>query len=532
LSDAKPTQARAKEAAELAQKAVELEPKEPGYLRTLVTARCRGGDNTGAIESAKRTLSLLGADWEALLVLALAHAREKQFDQALIWLADADQRRRGYRDEPVRATALRGEVVTALQAAGVSVPLQQPSPADLRKRYQELIDADPKAAWVYQLRAQTYTAAKERDKAEADYRRAFELIAGQRGVSLDDVEAVHGIGKQFLAAAQWDLNIAANTRLLELRDQGKRPQCQVCSTEVGLRRIRGGAYWHIGDFVGADADGTRAIELAPRDASNWASRATVRFNTDPQRALEDFAKAIELTPNRPNNWPWSNDYAMLLLRVDRFKEAATELKRITEAIPDAPLAAYYRALSLLAAGDTAGYRDASRAMLQHFEKKTEPAVLDWVTWTCALGPGALDDLTPAIALAERITAAEPKMSKYRLNHGALLYRAGRYREAVEVLTEVDRMMSDPADKSIAAPAYTWFFLSMSHARLGNPDEAARWNAKAAEHTQEALAAAATDPAAGAKANRWLTLRLLRDEAAATIDAGGASSTRPATTAAK
>jgi tetratricopeptide (TPR) repeat protein len=513
-------QHKAREAAEMAQKAVELEPNEPNYLRTLATARCRAGDNTGAIESAKRLLGLFGADWEPLLVLAIAHAREKQFEAARIWLADAERRLGGYSDDPKRANELRGEVLAALQNAGLSVPpttQQQSPPADRLKRYQDVIDADPEAAWAYQLRAQTYAAAKERDKAEADVRRAFELIAAKRGVSLDDVEAVHALAKQFKTRRQWDLNVAANTRLILLHGEGKRPQCQNCSTELGLYQSRLGSYMQTGDFDGADSDATRAIELAPLEPSNWASRAVVRSNNaDPQRALEDFAKAIELSPNRPNNWRWSDDYAILLLHLGRFKDAATEMKRLREASPDAPIVAYYQALALLAAGDAAGYRDACRAMLQKFEKTTDLAQLDWVTLTCALGPGALEDLTPAIILAEKITAAEPKESKHRLNHGALLYRAGRYREAVEVLNEVDRMMKQSGDNSLRSPAYAWFFLAMSHNRLGNRDEAARWFAQACEYAQKELAAA-SDPGAVGKANRWVTLRLFRDEATALLE---------------
>jgi tetratricopeptide (TPR) repeat protein len=105
---------------------------------------------------------------------------------------------------------------------------------------------------------------------------------------------------------------------------------------------------------------------------------------------------------------------------------------------------------------------------------------------------------------------------YRDTLGAALYRAGRFDDAAKQLTKASAL--PPSQQT--AMAYTWFFLSMTHHRLGHTDEARRWLEKGIQATEEALKPPAepaekSTTAAGTIPppwNRKLTLQLLRREA--------------------
>ena len=70
---------------------------------------------------------------------------------------------------------------------------------------------------------------------------------------------------------------------------------------------------------------------------------------------------------------------------------------------------YVAALVHLVGGDRDGYRAACAGMLQHFgTAESSGAPADFAAWTCAVGPDALDDLTSALALAERLHLDNPE----------------------------------------------------------------------------------------------------------------------------
>jgi tetratricopeptide (TPR) repeat protein len=132
-----------------------------------------------------------------------------------------------------------------------------------------------------------------------------------------------------------------------------------------------------------------------------------------------------------------------------------------------------------------------------------------VAWSCALGPGALADFTPAIALAQQAAASDASSAQFANSLGAILYRAGRFDEACQKLDVADHLSSP--DKTRTSPAYTWFFLAMAHQRLGHAVEAKQWLDKARQETETALKRheAGTEKLPW---NRRLSLTVLRNEA--------------------
>jgi hypothetical protein len=147
-------------------------------------------------------------------------------------------------------------------------------------------------------------------------------------------------------------------------------------------------------------------------------------------------------------------------------------------------------------------------MLQRFgpeNKDTAAEARHFTAWTCALVPDAVDDLVPALALAERARDEQPKDPMAVQTFGALLYRAGRFEEAVAQLGEADRLPEGPR----TSPAYGRNFLAMAQHALGYHGEARRRleevNAQADRALGETLAW-----------NRRLTFQLLRREAEALL----------------
>jgi serine/threonine protein kinase/WD40 repeat protein len=98
-----------------------------------------------------------------------------------------------------------------------------------------------------------------------------------------------------------------------------------------------------------------------------------------------------------------------------------------------------------------------------------------LAWTYLTAPGELRDVKAALPLAEKAARLAPANTLIRNTLGLAYYRAGRYRDAVEVLRP---NLDKQADRALA---YDLYFLAMSYHRLGEPargrdyyDWAVRW----------------------------------------------------------
>jgi WD40 repeat protein len=98
-----------------------------------------------------------------------------------------------------------------------------------------------------------------------------------------------------------------------------------------------------------------------------------------------------------------------------------------------------------------------------------------LAWDYLAAPAALRDVEAALPLAEKAVRLASTTAIYRNTLGVAYYRAGRYRDAVEVLRPNIEKQED------RALAYDLYFLAMSHHRLGETprardfyDWAVRW----------------------------------------------------------
>jgi WD40 repeat protein/serine/threonine protein kinase len=161
-----------------------------------------------------------------------------------------------------------------------------------------------------------------------------------------------------------------------------------------------------------------------------------------------------------------------LARRGQWKEAAAELARAVKQQPANRLWLIFLGHALLEAEDVPGYGRLCRTTAKDPENSGLNARdANNVAWLFCLAPAAVADYRGLLALARRAVAeAEDEQQRlFLLNTlGAVLYRAGRYRDAVECLN--GRLA---ALKNDGLP-HDWAFLAMAHHRLGHRAAARRW----------------------------------------------------------
>jgi len=101
--------------------------------------------------------------------------------------------------------------------------------------------------------------------------------------------------------------------------------------------------------------------------------------------------------------------------------------------------------------------------------------LAWLYATCP--ETELRDPAKAVALAKRAVELRPTDGTGWNTLGAAQYRAGDWQAAVDSLTKSMELRS-------GGDAEDWYFLAMSHCRLGNVDDARKWHQQAVEWVEK------------------------------------------------
>lgn len=195
--------------------------------------------------------------------------------------------------------------------------------------------------------------------------------------------------------------------------------------------------------------------------------------------------------------------------------------QLSELSPTNGASFYECALLSLSVGDTDGYRDTVERIVNHLQTSAPGPGLHLLTWACALGPDALTNYSPVIEAMESSIAAETNSGiavAYAATLGALRYRACEYPEAARQLAETHLQAGQLNSEQIpTSSGYRLYFLAMTHARLGQTNEAIRWFQRASE-SDPMITPPETNAAAGNPWNRRLTLQLLRQEAESVLKA--------------
>ena len=174
-----------------------------------------------------------------------------------------------------------------------------------------------------------------------------------------------------------------------------------------------------------------------------------------ESAAAEFTKAIRLAPDQSApRVERGNAYG----ETGRFAEARVDFSRASEIDPGNPEPRFRLALSFIAEGDDDGYRRTCADLLARFSASEDPKITSPLAYTCVARPQAVDRPETLVRWGERA------VSLFRGNErvlGAVLYRTGRFEDAVSRLEESARLTTPVA--------WDWLFLAMSHQRLGHND---------------------------------------------------------------
>jgi WD40 repeat protein/serine/threonine protein kinase/tetratricopeptide (TPR) repeat protein len=211
----------------------------------------------------------------------------------------------------------------------------------------------------------------------------------------------------------------------------------------------------------------RVLAAAPNDWHLYADRALVHDKLGRTQAWEaDVTQAVARGADGVYRFGQMDAFA----RRGMWPQAAAML-----AAPGIqgrlPIQAFHHfALTLLKMGRREEYRRFCALLVQQLGEERNLQVANLVAWICALGPKALDDYSRAITLSQAaLKAVSGPPRRALLNTlGALLYRAGRYREAIVQLREA------VAEAKGKGSMQDWVFLAMALHRVGEADEARKY----------------------------------------------------------
>jgi tetratricopeptide (TPR) repeat protein len=356
--------------------------------------------------------------------------------------------------------ALRLEVRTGLHMdTGQAVSLL--SAAGWEERRQQLIDLEGSAESAY--RSTVSLAWRDEDCA----RRAEEMGDTYGAIWHLDRLIAQRPGDWLLYARRADALRAAG-------------QVRQAEADYALAREHGTgqqlAYWYEHRAVDARVgrQWTTALwyldRLLPEAPRNWALH---REQADVLAGLGKSAESeVELT--RAVDLGADPATVLRLAKIvagqGKWERAAELLDRVQRELGAAPDVVELHAIARLKAGDLPGYRrvcaDAVRSVTA--------AGLPWyeaypIAWTCALGPQAVADYGPVLKIAEEaVQQVRPGGKPTMLSLlGAVLCRAGRYRDAVLRLNE-SRAAGGPGEIQDAP------FLALAHQQLGEHEQARNW----------------------------------------------------------
>ena len=237
-----------------------------------------------------------------------------------------------------------------------------------------------------------------------------------------------------------------------------------CQVECRSAKNWTAALWYLDQVIAAE----------PNDWQLFADRAIVHEKLDrrPEREA-DRSQAVKLGADSSFLLQLSEDYA----QEGEWKKSAASMALARERGDTSIGTAQSHALLCLKADDLAGYRQVCAGIVAKAAPMPSVGAANTLAWVCAIGPDAVADYTKPVASGELAVRLASPGSKYGVLNtlGAILYRAGRYREAITRLNE--GIHASNGDGGI----HDWIFLAMAHHRLDETIQARKFLAKAIQY---------------------------------------------------
>ena len=234
--------------------------------------------------------------------------------------------------------------------------------AEAIHHYSICIGMRPTLAFAWYSRGLARLRLGRYAEAEADFGRASELRWTLIPALVGRAAARDGQGKRREAVADLD----------EALERGG-PQTRALLLRSKVRK-------KLGDAVGATCDREDALRLVPSNEEGWIARGVARAPTDPEGALADFVRAVQIEPRSLAGW--RNQASILSAMRGKAPEAIAALDRADRLFSNhAPTIAMRGLLNARLGRDEAALKDARSALTL---AKESPATLVQVASIYAL----------------------------------------------------------------------------------------------------------------------------------------------------
>jgi serine/threonine protein kinase/tetratricopeptide (TPR) repeat protein len=189
-----------------------------------------------------------------------------------------------------------------------------------------------------------------------------------------------------------------------------------------------------------------------------------------------FQRLIELRPDQFCLW-W--DRGQIFANQGEWSQAAQDFTRALAILegkeyqrPGAYIVHSLAPLRLLG-GDEKGYRELCDSILRNAAGIDDPHAAHGLSRACTLRASSVADASVSLGLSQQAVAASPKIAWYVYGLGAAHFRAGQYEQAIARCEE--SMKTQPR---WLGRGQNFVILAMACQRLGRPQEAQEWLAKA------------------------------------------------------
>jgi tetratricopeptide (TPR) repeat protein len=224
--------------------------------------------------------------------------------------------------------------------------------------------------------------------------------------------------------------------------------------------VRGMAYSGLRQFDAAHKDFARAIALAPKEIDPLAQRATLlRYQGRLAEAGADLDRAVAL---KPENRKLRSMRGELFGEMGNWDQASKDFARAIE-LGSTSLEDFCK--SMLIYRQQRDHERYARTCSTLFDKLTPKASAEVVTRAAQAAALGEVKISKVLDLMGSAADAQPKDAGVLQVHGAVLYRAGRFEEAVCRFEEVCQLREDKPD------AFVLLFLAMARHRTGSPNMA-------------------------------------------------------------
>ena len=208
---------------------------------------------------------------------------------------------------------------------------------------------------------------------------------------------------------------------------------ELAPKDVQVWRERGRAYAELGKWDEAAADFNKALDLAPAAKVEWGARRQETRN-QVVRLKDVFPRIAKLRPTDGQLWIQRVEY---LGRIANWAECSQAVDRVVELVPDDYFVRHLQAIVMARAGNVAGYRQASRALMERFGKASSALVWQRVAIACLIAPDA-EDLASMLLMMNKQNVTADIKSWYDATLGLAYHRAGQWDQALKVLAPYSR----------------------------------------------------------------------------------------------